>query len=273
MDTTASASPAAAAPRFVHLRLHSEYSVQDGIVRLDDAVKRAAKDRMPAVALTDLANLFGMIKFYKAARSAGVKPVVGVDVWISNEADRDKPYRMLLLAADRAGYGRLCDLLTRAYLQNKHRGRAELKREWLLEPGAAGGLIALSGALGGDVGQALVSGNHALAARLAREWAGAFPDAYYLELQRAGHPQSEAQVQAACTLASELDLPVVATHPVQFMDAADYKAHEVRVCIAQGYVLADRRRPREYTDQQYFKSQAEMAELFADIPEALENSV
>ncbi|MBX3667740.1 MAG: DNA polymerase III subunit alpha [Rhodocyclaceae bacterium] len=273
MDTTASPSPAAAAPRFVHLRLHSEYSVQDGIVRLDDAVKRAAKDGMPALALTDLANLFGMIKFYKAARSAGVKPVVGVDAWITNEADRDKPFRLLLLAADRAGYGRLCDLLTRAYLNNKFHGRAELRREWLLEAGATAGLIALSGAAAGDVGQVLLAGNHALAQRLARAWAGAFPDAYYLELQRAGQPQAEALVQASCGLAAELDLPVVATHPVQFMDAADHKAHEVRVCIAQGYVLGDKRRPRDFTEQQYFKSQAEMAELFADIPEALENSV
>ena len=145
-----------ASPSFVHLRLHSEYSIVDGIARIDDAVARAAKDGQPALALTDLANLFGMVKFYKAARGAGVKPVVGCDVWIENEAERDKPFRALLLVKNRVGYGRLCELLTRAYLSNKFRGRAELKREWFAGAGATEGLIALSGAMAGDVGQALL---------------------------------------------------------------------------------------------------------------------
>ncbi|HMV54881.1 MAG TPA: PHP domain-containing protein, partial [Rhodocyclaceae bacterium] len=145
-----------AAPAFVHLRLHSEFSIVDGIARIDDAVARAAKDGQPALALTDLANLFGMVKFYKAARGKGVKPVVGCDVWIENPSDRDKPARLLLLVKSRAGYGRLCELLTQAYLTNKFRGRAELKREWLALPGATDGLIALSGAMAGDVGQALL---------------------------------------------------------------------------------------------------------------------
>ncbi len=262
-----------AAPSFVHLRLHSEYSIVDGIARIDDAVARAAQDGQPALALTDLANLFGMVKFYKAARGAGVKPVIGCDVWIENEAERDKPLRALLLVKNRAGYGRLCELLTRAYLSNKFRGRAELKREWFAGAGATDGLLALSGAMAGDVGQALGNGNAEAAEKLARQWARWFPDAYYIELQRAGHPQSENHVRQACALAGRLALPVVATHPVQFIDPAEYRAHEARICIAQGYILSDKRRPREFTEQQYFKSQAEMAELFADIPEALANSV
>src|SRR5688500_8532912 len=149
-----------AAPRFVHLRMHSEISVADGIVRIDDAVQRAAADGMPALALTDAANLFGMVKFYGAARRAGIKPIVGADCWLRNDADREKPHRMLLLCASRAGYLRLCDLLSRAWLQNQHRGKAELAREWFED---TEGLIALSGAAGGDVGQALLAGNAAAA--------------------------------------------------------------------------------------------------------------
>src|ERR671922_2743991 len=142
------------APRFVHLRVHSEYSVNDGIVRIEEAVERARADGMPALALTDAANLFGMVKFYRAARAAGVKPIVGADCWLANDADRDKPFRLLLVCASRAGYLRLCELLSRAWLRNQHRGRAELAREWFDD---TEGLIALSGAAAGDVGQALLS--------------------------------------------------------------------------------------------------------------------
>ena len=259
-------------PAFVHLRLHSEYSVTDGIVRIDDAVARAADDHMPALALTDSANLFGMVKFYRAARAGGVKPIIGADCWIRNDTERDKPSKLLLLCTSRAGYLRLCGLLSRAWLKNQHRARAEIARGWFGEQGTEG-LIALSGAAAGDVGQALASGNTALAQRLAGEWAGLFPGRFYLELQRAGAPQSEQLVAQTVALAAASGLPVVATHPVQFLAPDDFKAHEARVCIAQGYVLGDQRRPKLFTPQQYFKSQREMAQLFADVPQALENAL
>jgi DNA polymerase III subunit alpha len=258
------------AARFVHLRLHSEYSVSDGAVRIDDAVERARDDGMPALALTDAANVFGMVKFYRAARAAGVKPVIGVDAWLQNETDREKPFRILLLCASRAGYQRLCDLLSRAWLRNQHRGRGEIARDWLQD---TEGLIALSGAAGGDVGQALMADHAEAAERLAQGWASAFPGRYYLELQRAGHPQAEALLARTVGLASRLGLPVVATHPVQFLDAGDFQAHEARVCIATGHVLGDQRRPKRFTPEQYFKRQDEMAKLFADIPHALQNSI
>ena len=259
-------------PRFVHLRLHSEYSITDGIVQIDQAVAAAADDGMPALGISDLANLFGMVKFYKTARGKGVKPIVGVDAWIQNEAERDKPHRVLLICKNRAGYGQLCELLTRAYLDNKYRGRAEMRREWF-ENGAASELLCLSGGLHGDIGVAIAAGNRELATQLAAEWARLFPDAFYLEIQRAGHPGTEAYIRHALDIAGELGIPVVATHPVQFLKREDFQAHEARVCIAQGYVLADKRRPRDFTEEQYLKSQAEMCELFADIPEALENAV
>ncbi|MCB4811427.1 DNA polymerase III subunit alpha [Methylovorus menthalis] len=259
-------------PTFIHLRCHSEYSVVDGTVRIGDYVKAAAADRMPALALTDLSNLFGAVKFYKSARGKGLKPVLGCDLWLENETNRDQPYRLLLLCQTHAGYLKLCELLSRAYLENQHRGRAEIKRQWLVEAGSDG-LIMLSGAMAGDVGQAILQGNQQAALALAQQWATLFPNRFYIELQRAGHAHQEFYIARALALAGELDLPVVATHPVQFMQADDFKAHEARVCIAEGYVLADNRRPKHFTPEQFFKTQAEMAALFADVPQALANSV
>lgn len=253
----------------------------DGIVRLDEAVAAAAADGMPALALTDLANVFGMVKFYQAARAAGVKPIIGCDVWLENDSDRDKPYRMLLLCQSRVGYLRLSELLTRAYRTNQYRGRAELKKGWFGDTGSEG-LIALSGAHHGDIGQALVVDNAKHAQRLAREWRELFPDRFYVEVQRLGKGATvqgaasvplETCVQRALGLASALKLPVVATHPVQFAKREDFRAHEARVCIAQGYTLSDQRRPRLHSPEQYFRTQAEMAQAFRDVPQALANSV
>ncbi|WP_137718285.1 DNA polymerase III subunit alpha [Methylobacillus flagellatus] len=258
-------------PKFIHLRCHSEYSIADGTVRIDDYVAAARRDHMPALALTDLANLFGAVKFYKAARGKGIKPLLGCDVWLQNDSNRDQPYRLLLLCQNHAGYLRLCELLTQAYLHNQHRGRAEIKREWLADN--TNGLIMLSGGMLGDIGQALLQGNTALASSCASEWAAMFPQRFYLELQRVNQPQQDALVNQTLHIATALGLPVVATQPIQFMEADDYKAHEARVCIAEGYVLADRRRPQHFTPVQHFKTQDEMAALFADIPEALANSV
>ncbi len=259
-------------PSFIHLRCHSEYSIVDGTVRIDEYVERAVADQMPALALTDLSNLFGAVKFYKAARGSGIKAILGCDLWLENEANRDQPSRILLLCQSHAGYLRLCQILTQAYLQNQHRGRAEIKRAWLAEFGTDG-LILLSGAMAGDVGQALLQSNLELARQLASEWSKLFPNRFYIELQRCEQAQQDNYVSRAMGLAAELNLPVVATHPVQFTEADSFKAHEARVCISEGYVLADKRRPQHFTPDQYFKTQAEMAELFADIPSALSNSV
>jgi DNA polymerase-3 subunit alpha len=258
-------------PSFVHLRLHSEYSIADGIVRVGEAVGAAKADNMPALALTDLSNVFGLVKFYKEARGSGVKPVVGCDVYVTNDAVREQPFRLLLLCQSHAGYLRLCDLLTRAYLENQYRGRPEMRRQWL--SAGTDGLIALSGAHLGEVGVTLLNGNADSAKLAAQEYAGLFPNRFYLEVQRYGAPREEQHLRDTVTLAAELALPVVATHPVQFLTIDDFKAHEARVCIAEGYVLNDKRRQRQFTAQQYFKTQAEMAKLFADLPEALQNSV
>ena len=263
-------------PIFVHLRCHSEYSIVDGIVRIDDYVKQAVNDRMPALALTDLSNLFGAIKFYKAARGKGIKPVIGCDIWLENPVNREQPARALLLCQSHAGYLLLCQLLSRAYLSNQYRGRAEFKREWFAEAGTDG-LIMLSGAMAGDVGQACVQGNLEAALKLASGWKDLFPGRFYLEVQRiavdAQKNAEEQYIQSVRSIAAQLDLPIVATHPIQFTTPDDYRAHEARTCIAEGYVLADTRRPKNFTTEQYFKNQADIAALFADMPEALANSV
>ncbi len=256
-------------PAFIHLRLHSEYSIVNGIVRLEEAVARAVEIGMPALALTDLANVFGMVKFYDLARSRGIKPIIGCDVWIEN---REKPTRLLLLCQNNEGYLRLCRLLSRAYRENLRQTRAEIRKSWFSEESTAG-LIALSGTHDSDIGSALMQDNPQQAQLLTQEWAALFPNRLYLELHRAGEPHSETLVQREIRLASDLGLPVVAAHPIQFLRPDDFKAHETRVCIAEGALLADKRRARTFTREMYFKSVDEMTTLFADIPQALANSV
>ncbi|MEY3180026.1 MAG: hypothetical protein RL614_498, partial [Pseudomonadota bacterium] len=273
-----------AAPQFIHLRLHSEYSITDGVVRIDDAVDTASSDGMGALALTDLGKLFGLIKFYSAARSAGVKPIAGADVWVTNTQEPDQPYRMLLLVQNHIGYLNLCELLSKASLHNQRHGRAEIHPQWLSESlpanekgskkeTLADGLIALSGAHQGDVGVALLNGEEAKAREWATHWQTVFGGRYFVELQRFGHAQDEAHIQLACQLASDLKIPVVATHPIQFMKPEDYTAHEARVCIAEGELLGDPRRPKRFTEEQYFLTQEQMYERFADLPAALANTV
>jgi DNA polymerase-3 subunit alpha len=260
-------------PIFTHLRVHSEYSIVDGLVRIDDLVAAAAKDNQPALAVTDLANMFCMVRFYKAARGKGIKPVVGVDAWITNDDNREKPFRLLILAKNRAGYLQLCDLLSQAWLTNQYKGRAEIRIEWLealatsvstLEPEVpqANALIVLSGAHFGDVGQAIENGDPDKAQRCAERWARIFPGHFYIEIQRAGQQNQEQQVRQSVALASRLGLPVVATHPVQFLAKDEFIAHEARTCIAEGEMLANAKRVRRFNEEMCFKSQAEMAELF-----------
>ncbi len=243
----------------------------DGIVRADDLVKAAVRHGMPAVAVTDLTNLFGVVKFYQAACVAGVKPIVGADVWLENPADPHKPYRLVLLCQNTEGYRRLCRLLTRAYVDGQHSGRPCLSKSWFEVP--MSGLIALSGSHEGEIGQMLLSGNAAQAEELASVYQQWFPGCFYLELQRTGQPFQEDYNHAAVDLARRLSLPVVATNHVVFLQPDDFDAHEARVCIQDSRVLTDTRRPRRYTTQQYFRSAEEMIELFQDIPEAIENTV
>jgi DNA polymerase-3 subunit alpha len=259
-------------PDFVHLRLHSEYSITDGIVRLDKAVACARDDGQPALALTDLGNVFGLVKFYQAARKAGIKPLLGADVWVGNPQDPDAATRLLLLCRNNAGYRQLCELLSRGALFSGRRERVVLDPAWFREVGCDG-LIALSGAAEGDVGQAILQGRLDEAMVRARAWKALFADGYYLEVQRYGHPDEDVLVSQTALLSLDVDVPLVATHPVQFIERDDFRAHDARVCIATGYTLADKRRPKVFTEQQYFQTRADMAERFSDMPQALVNAV
>ena len=260
---------------FVHLRTHTEYSVVDGMLRIDDLAAAARADGQGALAITDLNNLFGAVKFYSACRGKGVKPLIGVDVLMEpngGEPGGDRQAsRLLLLVQNNQGYLNLCEMLARGWVSNAQRAQAWIKWEWLQELG--GGLLALSGGDLGAVGMALMSGEADRARALALRLAGLFPGRFYLELQRAGLPAHEPHVRAAVQLAAQLQLPVVATHPVQFLDSDDFDAHEARVCIAEGETLANPRRAKRFTRDQYFKTQAEMVALFADLPSAVANSV
>ena len=258
---------------FVHLRTHTEFSVVDGTLRIDDAAAAAKADGQGALAITDLNNLFGAVKFYKACRGKGVKPILGCDLMMEPLAEfGDKlPSRLLVLVQDLAGYHHLCELLARAWTHNTQRTQTWVRWDALAE--LSGGLIALSGADAGVVGQALLAGDERRAEAVAGHLAGLFPGRFYLELQRAGGATHEAHVRAAVKLASGMGLPVVATHPVQFLTEDDFEAHEARVCVAEGELLANPKRVRRFTREQHFKAQAQMQALFADLPAALANSV
>ncbi|MFN6994145.1 MAG: DNA polymerase III subunit alpha [Aquincola tertiaricarbonis] len=256
---------------FVHLRIHTEYSVVDGTLRIDEAAQGARADGQVALGISDLSNLFGTVKFYSACRKAGVKPLIGVDVWMEPEGGEKQPSRLLLIAQDSQGYLNINQLLSRAWTGNTQRAQAWVKWSWLAE--LNGGLVALSGGDAGAVGQALLAGDEARAAAIAERLAATFPGRFYIELQRAGLPLHEPHVRVAVPLAARLKLPVVATHPVQFAAPDDFEAHEARVCIAEGETLANPRRVKRFSREQYFKSQAEMEALFVDIPSAVANTV
>ncbi|MBE0489967.1 MAG: DNA polymerase III subunit alpha [Halomonas sp.] len=256
---------------FVHLRVHTEYSLVDGLVRLKPLVKAAAGHGMPALAVTDEANLFGLVKFYKGAQGAGLKPIIGADLWLANPFDEGHPYRLTLLAMNDVGYRNLTELISRGWMEGQRLGLAELRRDWVLAQSE--GLIALSGGRDGEIGRHLLSDHGAEARELLAEWNAAFPGRFYLELTRTGRPLEEECLHLSVALAVETGTPVVATNDVRFLEKEDFWAHETRVAIGEGRALNDPRRERKYTEEQYLKSPEEMAELFADIPEALTNSV
>jgi len=258
-------------PKFIHLRLHSEYSLVDGIVKVKPLINELANLGMPAVAITDQSNLFSLVKFYRSALGKGIKPIAGADVHIFNPDDPAQPFRLTLLVKNNVGYVTLTELISIAYQEGQHQGVPMLRREWIEQNNA--GLIVLSGAMEGDIGTALLADDQVLAKQAAQYWQSLFPQSFYLELQRVGKQNEEAYIAKAVALAIELDFPVVATNDVRFLKSSNFDAHEVRVCINQGRVIDDSRRPKDYTNQQYLRSTDEMLALFVDIPEATANTI
>lgn len=253
---------------FTHLRLHTEFSINDGLVTVGPLINHLAKHSMPAVAITDLANLFGLIKFYTAAEKAGIKAICGCDVRIEDEDGQQS--QLVLLVKNHEGYLNLTQLISDLYTEAGGIADPVLPIDRLT--GRSAGLVALSGALQSDIGEALLAGEQELARQRLQRWQSLFPDSFYLELQRVGKAGEEQYIAEAVRLATDTDCPVVATNDVRFLNSDEFEAHEVRVCINDRRTLDDPRRPRNYTDQQYLKSSEEMAELFEDLPEAIENA-
>ncbi|MCP3679696.1 MAG: DNA polymerase III subunit alpha [Gammaproteobacteria bacterium] len=255
---------------FAHLHLHSEFSLIDGIIRIKPLMQRCVELNMPAVAITDQSNLFAVVKFYRACLNAGVKPIIGAEVWLENRDDHQNPFSLLLLCQNLAGYHNLLTLVSRGYTEGQENGRPTLQYHWLEQHND--GLIALSAASVGDVGQAIMQNRSDLAKRRLAFWRRCFPKRFYLEIQRTGRPGENRYIKAVVTLASQYQLPLVATNDVRFLHSSDFEAHEARICIHQGKLLSDPQRPRHYSEQQYLRSPEEMAELFHDLPQAVMNS-
>ncbi|MEM7542036.1 MAG: DNA polymerase III subunit alpha, partial [Pseudomonadota bacterium] len=256
---------------FVHLHVHSEYSLADGLVRIPGLVEQVGSLDMPAVAVTDLTNLFSAAKFYRAAMAKGVKPIVGADVVVRDD-DNSAPYQLVLLCQNEAGFRNLSALISRAYRQRSNSGVVSVPRAWL-DRETATGLIALSGGSSGDLGSLVTRRNSRLLQQKIKEWQDVFDDRYYVEIWRLGNADEDLFIDAAVDAASVCKVPVVATNNVRFLRREDFEAHEARVCIHEGRTLADPRRPRAYTEQQYLCSADDMSQRFSDLPEALQNTV
>ena len=269
--TSDATTEAKAAPSFIHLRVHTEYSLVDGVVRVKPLMKVLSAEGVPAVALTDQSNLFAMVKFTRAALGAGIKPVIGVDALVRHGDEQEAPFPMVLFAQNKQGYLNLSQLISQSYLKGQHRGVPIMQAEWIEQN--AEGIIALSGGREGDIGRALLAGQADVAKQRLNAWLSCFKDRFYIELQRTGRTNEEAYIADAVELAIESDVPVVATNDVRFLKSEEFDAHEVRVCIHDGRTLDDPRRTKKYSEQQYLRSAQEMQVLFADIPEALANTV
>jgi DNA polymerase-3 subunit alpha len=257
---------------FIHLHVHTEYSLVDGICRIKPLVKQAADMKMPALAVTDLSNMFALVKFYKAARAVGIKPIIGVECFVMDDeqTETESFSRIVLLCQDVTGYHNLTSLVSRSYLEGQKHGQPTLQRTWI--SAQSEGLIALSCGRDGDIGRALSNNNLEEAERLLEQWKQVFPQRFYIEVTRTARADEEEYLHASVALAQRVQVPIVATNDVRFLSESDFEAHEARVCIGEGRVLDDPRRPKNYSNQQYLRSPEEMVELFSDLPEAIENT-
>jgi len=249
---------------FVHLGIHTEFSITESIVRIPDLVKAAEKEQMPALALTDLSNLHAAVKFYGKCLGKGIKPILGSEIRLN-----DAEHRMTLLAMTNTGWRNLTELVSEGFISGQQLDIPCVQKQWILNQSED--MIALLG-MHSDVGKMLMSSNPQKAEPLLEEWVEKFGNRVYLALTRTNRPDEDNFILEAVKLAKKYNIGVVAHNDVHFMTRDDYEAHEARVCIADGYVLGDNRRPKTYSPEQYFKSAEEMTALFSDIPSAIENT-
>ena len=256
---------------FVHLHVHSEYSLVNGMIRIPALIEQTLQSQMPAVAITDMGNLYGAVKFFNKSSAKGIKPIIGAELYIENPDKVTQPFIVVLLVQNEIGYVNLSELLSRGFREGQAHGKPIVEKAWL--EGKTDGLICLSGGLRGEIGAAVMASRSQLLGSLVAEYQGLFPNRFYLEIQRVGHPHEEEYIAGAAKLASQFQVPLVATNDAHFMQQTDFDAHEVRVCINEGRVLNDPRRVKHHTDQQYYKSAEQMIELFNDIPSSIENTL
>lgn len=257
--------------QFVHLHVHSEYSIVDGIARLKPLMQHCRQMASPAIAVTDLCNFYAAVKIYKTAINNGIKPILGAELPFGNLSNGKIASHAVFLCQNEQGYKNLTRLISRAYLEGQVNGNVLLDKSWLIN--ASEGLIVLSGGMRSDVAIALNNNELELASKLIKRWSEIFPDRYYLELTRTKRANEETYLRAVLPLAEKYNLPVVATNDVCFLARSDFEAHETRVCIRRGDLLDDPKREKLYSEEQYFKTPEEMTELFFDLPEAIENTI
>jgi len=256
---------------FVHLHIHSEYSLVDGLVRIPELINSFKNQPGSMVAITDQSNLFSMVKFYQAATEAGIKPIIGADIWLMNGSDQNHPHRLILLCQNEIGYRNLTELVSRSYIEGQFNGKPQVDKEWLRQ--ASEGLIAIASARSSDIAEALLGNHFEVAETLLEYWTLTFPDRFYLEVTRTGRMDEETHIQAAVRLAEKKGCALVASNDVRFIKREDFEAHEVRVCIHEGYTVHDPNRSKLYSEEQYLKTPEMMKALFSDLPEAIENTV
>lgn len=257
-------------PRFVHLKVHSDFSMINGLAKVKALVKTAVADNMVAMALTDFTNFCGLVKFYGEALGSGLKPIIGADIHVRSTPESEELDELTLLAKNNIGYHNITMLLSKAYQQ----GYVDLpvvEKEWLTEYNE--GVIVISGGRSGDVGKALLKENVKEAENLTAFYQQYFPDHFYFSVCRTGRTDEERYIKAIVPFAAQHQLPLVAVNDVMFLKPDDFEAHEIRVAIHDSYTLDDPKRPKKYSPQQYFRTEEEMCRLFADIPSALANTV
>ncbi|GAB3488553.1 DNA polymerase III subunit alpha [Marinomonas epiphytica] len=256
---------------FIHLRVHTEFSLVDGLVKVKGLLGATESQSMPAVAITDENNLCGFVRFYKGAMDKGIKPICGADIVLAEDEHTESRTRMTLFAMSNKGYKNIIEVISRGYQLGQVEGRPIIQPQWVEE--CSEDVIALSGAQYGDVGVLLKKNKTAQASQRLSHWMSVFPDRFYVEVQRTSRPGEEDYIHAVVPIAAELGCPVVATNDVRFLQRENFEAHEARVCIHDGVTLDDPRRARRYSEEQYFKTADEMEALFEDLPEAIENTV
>jgi len=264
-------------PEFVHLRVHSEFSISDGTIRIDELAKKSKEHAFSAVALTDISNLFGLIKFYKALRTEGIKPIIGSEINVVKDMESEAA-PIVLLVKNKIGYINLTKLVSKSYIEGQREGEPLVDLSWLA--GNVEGLIALSGGQLGYIGKAILTDNKSLANTRADKFIDIFGDNFYLEIHRLGRDREEDHNQSVIEMAINKNIPLVATNDVRFLNPldteenlSDFEAHEARVSIQKGVTLSDPRREKIYVPNQYLTSSEEMASAFSDIPEAIQNTI